>query len=314
MTLSLFIGLVSLAVAIGLGTYLIAGGGRVQTSTLSTPEGSFTPEGAVRSMAMPTAGSSDDRAAGPTALASIYSRMGAIATRLSPSDYARRLQLRLDRAGNPRSWSPDRVLAFKGLGLVVGLLLGAAFGLKQGGVGGLAIAAMLAAISFFLPDILIHNLGQKRRIELQKGLPDAMDMMTLCVEAGLGFDAAMSRVARNLTGPAAEEFARVLQEMQLGLSRIEALKHLGDRTNLPELRRFTAAVIQSSELGISIGGVLREQAQEMRIRRRQRAEQKAQQLQVKILLPLISCLLPAIFIVILGPAIIHIMAVFSQVN
>jgi tight adherence protein C len=139
-------------------------------------------------------------------------------------------------------------------------------------------------------------------------------MLTVCVEAGLGFDAALARVARNLEGPMAEECARVLQEMQFGLSRTEALRALANRTDVPEIKIFVSALIQASELGISVGVVLREQAKEMRVRRRQRAEEKAQKLPVKILLPLITCLLPAMFVVVLGPAAIKIVHTFATLG
>ena len=137
-------------------------------------------------------------------------------------------------------------------------------------------------------------------------------MLTVCVEAGLGFDAALGRVARNQTGPMAEECARVLQEMQFGKSRVRGAA--GDWSSAPtsaELRTFASAIVQSSELGISIGDVLREQSKQMRVQRRQRAEEKAQKLQVKLLLPLISCLLPAMFIVVLGPAVIQLAHFFK---
>jgi tight adherence protein C len=143
------------------------------------------------------------------------------------------------------------------------------------------------------------------------GLPDAVDMMTVCVEAGLGFDAALSRVALNVEGPIASEFARVLQEMQFGMSRTEALRSMVNRTDVAEIRTFVSSMIQSSELGISVGNVLREQAREMRVRRRQRAEEKAQKLPVKILFPLLLCMLPAMFVVVIGPAGINILKTLS---
>jgi tight adherence protein C len=250
----------------------------------------------------------------PDTLPSILRRLGDATRRLTPADYAGRLQPKLDRAGNPRNWSPERVLALKGLALLGGAALGLLYGAKRGGPWPVMGPAGLGGFGFVLPDILIRNFGERRQQELQKGLPDVMDMLTVCVEAGLGFDAALSRVARNLTGPMAEECARVLQEMQFGKSRAEALRALAERTGVPELRTFVSAMIQASELGISIANVLREQAREMRLKRRQRAEEKAQKLQVKILGPLIVCLLPCIFIVVLGPAIMKVAGFFSSVN
>ena len=128
------------------------------------------------------------------------------------------------------------------------------------------------AIGFFLPDVLLYNSGHKRQSKIQIHLPDAIDMLTICVEAGLGFDAALAQVARNTNGPLAAEFARSLQEMQIGKSRSQALRAMADRTTVPELRVFVSALVQATELGIPVAQVLREQAKEMRVRRRQRAE------------------------------------------
>jgi tight adherence protein C len=245
---------------------------------------------------------------------SVHRSMATLGGTLSRPGYRQRIQARLDRAGNPRAWGPDRLLAAKGFGVVAGVVLGLIFGSKQGGALTFLAPIGVGAFGLFVPDIYLHNLGQKRQIELQKGLPDALDMMTICVEAGLGFDASLIRVARNLKGPMAEECARALQEMQMGLSRAEALRSLLERTDVVELRVFVSAVIQSSELGISIADVLREQAAQMRVKRRHRAEEKAQKLQVKLLFPLITCLLPAMFVVILGPAIIQIAGFFQQAS
>jgi tight adherence protein C len=228
-----------------------------------------------------------------------------LAERLSPAGVATTLQRRLDVAGNPRGWTSDRMLAVKGLGLVTLAALGTLYGLHQpalivvaGGLGGV--------IGFFLPDLLLYNSGQRRQQRIPSDMPDALDMLTICVEAGLGFDAALSQVARNTKGPLASEFARVLQEMQIGKSRSEALRAMADRTTVPELRSFVSALTQSGEMGIPIAQVLREQSKEMRVRRRQRAEEQAQKVPVKITFPLIFCLFPALLVVILGPGVIQI--------
>ncbi len=293
MTITLLLGLVAIAAAIGLGSYVLIAGRKGDVAL---------------------AGGSGARVKAPAAPSSLMKRMAAFTRSLTPADYAQRLQRRLDRAGNPTGWNAERVQALKGVGLVAGVLLGLLLGLKHGAVATVLIPVAFGLIGFFVPDVLVKNMGEKRQQQLQRGLPDALDMMTVGVEAGLGFDSAMARVARNLQGPIAEEFARVLQEMQFGLSRIEALRALAERVELPELRRFVSAIVQSSELGISVGTVLREQAHEMRVLRRQRAEEKAQRMQVKILLPLIFCLLPAMFIVVLGPAAIKITDFFHTVN
>jgi tight adherence protein C len=235
-----------------------------------------------------------------------------LALRLSPSGIAAKLQRRLDLAGNPGRWTPDRILAAKGLGLLALAMLGALYGLHNPALL-ILCAAIGGVIGFFLPDILLYNAGQKRQAKLQIALPDALDMLTVCVEAGLGFDAALAQVARNSDGPLAAEFARALQEMQIGKSRSQALRGLADRTTVPEARAFVSALVQASDLGIPIARVLREQSKEMRVRRRQRAEAKAQQVPVKITFPLILCIFPALLVIILGPGVINIVhALFGR--
>jgi tight adherence protein C len=233
----------------------------------------------------------------------------ALALRMSPAGFAGKLQHRLDLAGNPDRWNPDRILAVKGLGLVVltglGMLIGSSSPLRL-----IVGAAVGGGIGFFLPDLLLYNAGLKRQALIRAQLPDAMDMLTICVEAGLGFDAALAQVARNSSGPLAAELARALQEMQIGKSRTEALRSMAGRTTAPELRAFASALVQAGELGISVAGVLREQAKEMRVRRRQWAEEQAQKVPVKILFPLIFCLFPGLFVVIMGPAAITVSHLF----
>jgi tight adherence protein C len=228
-----------------------------------------------------------------------------LAVLLSPAGIATVMQRRLDIAGNPPGWSTDRMLAVKGLGLVTLGVLGALYGLHNpellivgGGLG--------AVVGFFLPDILLYNSGTKRQQRIPRELPDALDLLTICVEAGLGFDAALAQVARYSRGPLAAEFARALQEMQIGKSRTEAMRSMAGRTSSPELRSFISAMIQSAELGIPVAHVLREQAKEMRVRRRQRAEAQAQKVPVKITFPLILCLFPALLLAIMGPGVIEI--------
>jgi tight adherence protein C len=228
-----------------------------------------------------------------------------MAVRISPGGTGSSLQRRLDVAGNPAGWTPDRILAVKGLALITFGMLGALVGLHNlpllvigGGVG--------ALVGFFLPDLLLYNAGLKRLQRIPIALPDALDLLTICVESGLGFDTALAQVARNTDGPLAGEFARVLQEMQFGKSRTEAMRAMAERCPVPELRSFVTALIQSTELGIPVGDILREQGKEMRVRRRQRAEAKAQRVPVNITFPLIGCLFPALLVVVLAPGIIEI--------
>lgn len=224
-----------------------------------------------------------------------------LAHKLSGGDVTATLQRRLDLAGNPNRWTVERVLAAKGLGLVglgaLGLLVG------HGSIfTALALGAGAGAAGFFLPNVLLYNAGVKRQQVIQKGLAEALDLLVVSVQAGLGFDAALSQVAKNTTGPLAGEFFRVLQEMQIGKSRLDALRALSDRTDSVDIKHFVGAIVQADSLGVPIARVLREQAKEMRTKRRQRAEEQAQKVPVKILFPLIFFILPALFIVILGPA------------
>ena len=182
-------------------------------------------------------------------------------------------------------------------------------GLRYGGLTfkGVLFAVVGAAACFFLPDLLIYNLGLKRQEETSKSLADALDMLTVCVEAGQGFDAALLQVARNVDGPISGEFARVLSEIQIGKSRGEAFSAMGDRVTLPEVKNFITALVQADRLGLPIAGVLREQTAAMRLARRQKAEEKAQKVTVKILFPLMLCILPALFVVVIGPGALRLM-------
>lgn len=232
-----------------------------------------------------------------------------LGSRLSPAGTASRLQKNLDFAGNPPGWTVDRLLGLKGAGLVGGA---AVAGLVGGfGLRGLFFAAVGGAAGFWLPDLLVYNKGLHRQQEIRRSLPDALDMLTVCVEAGLGFDAAMQQVAKNTNGPVSGEFSRVLQEIQIGKTRVVAFQDLAERTNVEELRTFVAAIVQADRLGIPIANVLREQSKEMRLIRRQRAEEKAQKVPVKILFPLIFCIFPALFVVIIGPGVIRMIQAFT---
>ena len=242
-------------------------------------------------------------ALGPGAVTELSAPPGwlrALALRLSPSGAVESLERRLDMAGNPKRWNADRILAAKALGLIVVAGLAGLAEVHKPALA--AVAAVVGgAIGFYVPNILLTNVGMKRQKRLQLTLADAMDMLTVCVEAGLGFDAALSKVAVNTTGPLADELARTLQEMQIGKSRTESLRAMAERTSVPELRGFVSALVQAGELGIPIASVLREQSKEMRLQRRQRAEEAAQKVPVKILIPLIGCLFPALFIIVIGP-------------
>lgn len=238
-------------------------------------------------------------------------QMAKLGRRLSPDGAAERMSRRLDLAGNPPRLDVQRVFGLKVVGLLVGLLLGYAFAHSGGVLRALLITAGAGAFGFFLPDILIYNSGTKRQQVIQRTIADALDLLTISVEAGLGFDAAVAQVARKTDGPVSAEFFRVLQEMQIGVGRAQAFRLLAERTTVPELQVFISAVVQADKLGIPIASVLREQSKEMRLKRRQRAEEQAQKVPVKILFPMVVFILPSMFIIILGPGAMSIMDTLS---
>lgn len=184
---------------------------------------------------------------------------------------------------------------------VAALLLGILAIQAFGALGWLMLVGGIAC-GYFLPDVLAYNAGLRRTDEIRLILPDALDLLDLCVESGLSLQSAMARVAQTQQGPVAEEFARVLQEMRLGVARRAALQALIDRATENDLKQLVSAILQAESLGIPIAGVLREQAREMRAKRSARAREAAQKVPVKILAPLLLCFLPGLFIIILGPA------------
>jgi tight adherence protein C len=227
---------------------------------------------------------------------------------LSTAGHTARVRRQLDLAGNPIGLDVDRVLAFKMLGLLGGAIAGALLPMAFGGGAFAAVGGCIVGVfaGFLLPNVVLYQIAYNRTERLRADLPDSLDLLTISVEAGLSFDAALAEVARNTTGALAGEFFRVLQEMQIGVGRGAAIRSMGDRTDLPELRQFSTAMVQADTLGIPIAAVLRVQAREMRIKRSQRAEEQAQKVPVKILFPLIFCILPTLFVFILGPAVISI--------
>jgi tight adherence protein C len=240
-----------------------------------------------------------DRVVGP-----LLERTLGIGKKLTPSDHAERIRHKLEVAGNPPGWTVDRVTSLKFIGFVVALIVGLLVTMVMGlsFVTTLGICILAAVGGYMAPNMYLYQLGYDRTHKLQRALPDALDLLTISVESGLGFDAALSQVARNTEGPLANEFARVLQEMQIGMGRGAALRALGERTHVGDVKGFVSAMVQADALGIPIAQVLRVQSREIRTKRRQRAEEQAQKVAVKILIPLIFCVLPCLFIAVLGPA------------
>ena len=239
----------------------------------------------------------------------VFDRFRRIGLAFSPRGTSDRLARMLDVAGNPPDWPVERVLGAKGVSMiifaVIGLLIG---GLSLTGV---IVAVIAGAAGLFLPDLLVYNAGLKRQDQLRTGLADALDMLTVCMEAGQSFDGALLQVARSVEGPIAGEFARVLSEIQIGRTRGQAFQGMGERTTPPEVKTFVSAIVQADRLGLPIANVLREQAKEMRLVRRQRAEEKAQKIPVKILFPMLFCVFPALLVVVIGPGVIRIMGMFA---
>jgi tight adherence protein C len=236
-----------------------------------------------------------------------------IGRRFTPEDRIGRIRRRLDLAGNPVGWDSDRVLGLKALAALVGALLGLVVPpiLGLGAVITVVLVVLCCAVGWVSPSLWLYQVGYDRSQRVRRELPDALDLLTISVESGLAFDAGLAQVARRTTGPLAQEFFRVLQEMQIGTGRVQAMRALAERTDVPELRSFVGAMIQADAFGIPIAGVLRVQAREMRVKRSQRAEELAQKVPVKILFPLIFCILPCLFLVIMGPAVISVLDNFT---
>lgn len=243
-------------------------------------------------------------------------RAAAWLRRLTPAGLVESLERRILLAGASTTWTIERVLATKAVGLAVGVVLG--FGLFSMGIlpgvfrwVGLGLPML---IGFFLPEIVFSSRSEDRQEAIALELADTIDQVTVSVSAGLGLEAALARVARTGTGPLAEELTRTLQDTRAGMSRAAALRALVARTDVPELRTVIMALLQAEGYGVPVSSVLRVQAGELRMKRRQRAEERAMKLPVKVLFPLVTCILPTVFIVLLGPAGIRIARMFSEMN
>jgi tight adherence protein C len=233
-----------------------------------------------------------------------------LARKLTPDSYVLRLDQILAKAGRPASMPLERLLTLKPLAALGGGLLVLALGGSRS-PGGLFLAVALAAACYFLPDLLVYNNGTKRQARIEKDLPNLLDQLLISVEAGLGFEAAVARVGAGSSGPLAEELVRTLQDIQAGRSRREAYRALADRSTVPDLRSFVGAIIQADIQGLAIARILKPQAEQMRVKRKLRAEEKAMKLPVAVVFPLILFIFPPLFIIILGPAIINAIATFS---
>ncbi len=243
----------------------------------------------------------DQRVLGP--LTESFTELG---KRFSSSGYAEVVERKVLLAGNPAGWHVDRILMLKALGAASGIvwLPLVYLGLGWNGLLALLAVGVLWGGAFMYPDIVLDRRIDERRAQIARRLADLLDLLVISVEAGLGFEQALDRTAGSVPGPLSDEFRRMLQETRLGSSRAEALRALEARTDVPELRSFIMALLQADTFGVSIGTILRSQADEMRVRRRLSAQEMAQKTPVKMLFPLVTCIFPAVFVIVLGPALI----------
>ena len=236
------------------------------------------------------------------------SRLSRRVLAFSPPAIVDRLDKELVYAGSPAGWDGARMLAMKWVSAVA-FAIGAALVLpvlEFGALRTIIVVPFAAFVGYYLPEWILRSRSGRRQHEIRRALPDSLDLMSITVQAGLGFDAALERVSREMGGPLGAEYYRVVQEMRLGKGRGEALRDLSDRTTVQELRSFVLAMVQAEIFGISVSRVLHVQAEELRMKRRQIAEEQAQKLPVKIVFPLILCIFPALLVVLLGPAVISI--------
>lgn len=233
--------------------------------------------------------------------------LSGVARRFTPAGFGEGVAGKLVFAGSPPNLNVDKILVMKLLGIVSVLIWAPlVFALGFSGLMALVAIALLWGASFLYPDVLINRKIDDRQKEISRKLPDVLDLLVISVEAGLGFEQALDRTCTAVPGALSDEFRRMLHEIRIGSSRADALRAMADRTAVPELRAFILAMLQADTFGVSISRLLRSQADEMRIRRRLRAQEQAQKAPVKMLFPLVFCIFPSIFVVILGPAFIQI--------
>jgi tight adherence protein C len=229
--------------------------------------------------------------------------LGKVMSRNAPEKARQNLANALDLAGKPGNLTPEDFNAVKIVAAVILLAIGLLLGLLSGNPLYAVIGAVVGAgLGYYAPTMWLKQKVDARRAQIQKGLPDAMDLLVIAVDAGLGFDAAMSRVTDKYKNALSEEFAKVLREVSLGRPRLEAMDEMGRRSGVEDLHNFIQAIIQSEQFGTGVGKILRLQADEMRRKRRQRAQEKAAQATLKMMLPMVGCIFPTLWIVLLGPA------------
>jgi tight adherence protein C len=238
-------------------------------------------------------------------------RLARVVLRVHPKTTVDGVRGKLLAAGMGRTVTPTGFLAAKGATAMGAMLLGMVFGgAAAGGGAALLFGVGLAALGFLAPDFIVGAKARSRRDRIRAQLPDALDLLAVSVEAGMGFDGAIAKLTEYMDGPLTEEFGLTLNEIRIGESRQDALKKLAERADTPEISGFTRAIIQADQLGISLGRILRVQATDTRQRRQAAAEEKAMKAPIKMLFPTVLFIFPAMFLVILGPAFLNLSKIF----
>jgi tight adherence protein C len=248
------------------------------------------------------------------ALAPFMAGLTGLGKRFTPAGYVDQVRAKLVSAGKGDQEAFDRFLAIRVITVVLAPIaayyaykLSPVGGIGQIGFTGLVLGAFIAG-----PDAILNRKVEERQYAIRTKLPDVMDLLVISVEAGLGFEQALDRTVAAVPGPLTEEFGRMLGEVRAGSSRADAMRALDARTNVPEIRSFVLAILQADTFGVSIGRVLRAQADEMRIKRRQLAQERAQKAPVKMLIPMVFCIFPSLFVIVLGPAALSIVDSFNS--
>lgn len=249
-----------------------------------------------------------DQPATQRLLAPAVRRLTGVARGITPTGQIRKLERKIESAGRPWNLDVNTLLVLKFLSLAFGLailvLLAALQVLPL--IWFVLLAVFVVLFTYFLPDLILNSATNTRRQQIARSLPDFLDLLTVSVEAGLGLDSAMAKMAERMRGPLKEEILIALHQIRMGTTRAAALRAMADRCQVDDLTTFVTALIQSQQLGISLGQVLRVQAEQIRTIQRQRIEERAQKVPVKLVVPLILCIFPAMFVVIIGPAVISI--------
>lgn len=236
----------------------------------------------------------------------IIERVSGFITKITPAEVLKETKGKIQQSGiriNANSFVTLQILLAIGLPAIMAIM-----GVieKIGGLKGVGFLAFAGFIGYFMPDIWLKSKVNARKYEIQRKLPDALDLLTVSVEAGLGFDMALNKVVEKLKGPLAEEFGRVLHEVRMGKPRRDAMKAMSARVDSPDVSQFIAALVQADKLGVSLANVLRVQSDQMRLKRKQRAEETAMKAPLKMSFVLVFFVLPALMIVLLGPAVISV--------